>query len=203
MKTFFAAIAATLAAATAAPAIAQETTPAAPVIVVVNQQQILAQSKAGKSIAAQIEKLGETVQAELAAEAEKIRAEGERLQQQRELLAEDAFAEQVRAFQVKQQELGRLREKKLRELQLSEQQAFGLVGEEMRPILEEIVNARGATIMLDRADVMFAAQSTDITPEVLAKLDAKIQTIAVERIDLDKVAEELRAAQAAASEQAQ
>ncbi|MEO1311602.1 MAG: OmpH family outer membrane protein [Pseudomonadota bacterium] len=177
----------------------QEPAAQSPVIVVVNQQAVLTQSKAGQSVAAQIEKLGETVQAELTAEAEKIRAEGERLQQQRELLAEDAFAEQVRAFQVRQQGLAQLREKKLRELQIAEQQALGKIGEAMRPILEEIVNTRGATIMLDRAQVMFAVQETDITAEVLTKLNENLATVAVERVDLDQLAEELRAAQETAA----
>jgi len=177
----------------AAPAAAFQNQP--PLILVLNEAQVVKDSKAGQSVAAQLEKLGEQVEAELAAEADKLRKEGEQLQEQRELLAEDAFQQQVREFQQKQQRLQQLRDVKVRELQISENQAIQKISEALRPILEEIVETREATHLLDRSQLLYVTADFDISQEVLQKLDAKLQTVAVERVDLQKLAAEARAAQ--------
>ena len=106
----------------------------------------------------------------------------------------------MQLFQQKQQEIVRLRELKVRELQLSEQQAIAKISEKMEPILREIVEGRGATHLIDRTQLLYVTADYDISQEVLAKLDEAITTVQVERVDLQKLAEERAAQQAAAAE---
>lgn len=179
-----------------APAAAQQNR--APVILIVNQAQVLAQSKAGQSIGPQLEKLQEEANQELNAEVEKIVKESEDLKKQKDLMAEDVWLEKAKQLAVKQNNLPVLREVKVRELSLAEQQAIGKINEKLTPILQKIVEARGATLLLDRSAVMYAAADTDITSEVIAELDKAITSVKVEKVSL---AELQRQAQQAAAAQ--
>ncbi|MEO0879538.1 MAG: hypothetical protein AAFY22_07455, partial [Pseudomonadota bacterium] len=50
--------------------------------------------------------------------------------------------------------------------------------------LKDIVEANGATLLLERSAVMYAAQETDITDQVVSSLDKKLKSVKVERTDL-------------------
>ena len=61
------------------------------------------------------------------------------------------------------------------------QQAQTKILVESQPILKDIVDKRGATILLDRSAVMYAAPETDITQEVMSALDKKFPKVDVEK----------------------
>lgn len=163
------------------------------VILIVNQAQIFGQSKAGQSMVPQLQKLQEVYNSELNAEVEKIVKESEDLQKQKGLMSEDVWTEQAKKVAVKQNNLPVLREVKVRELQISENQARGKITESLLPILEKIVKARGATLLLDRSAVMYAATDNDITAEVIAELDKKLQSVKVEKVDLAELQKKAQA----------
>ncbi|MFQ5562752.1 MAG: OmpH family outer membrane protein [Parvularculaceae bacterium] len=169
----------------------------APVILIINQAQVLAQSKAGQSIQPQLAKLEEEANKELNAEVEKVLKESEDLKKQKDLMAEDVWLEKAKQVAVKQNNLPVLRDVKVRELSLSEQQALGKISEAMKPILKEIVENRGATLLLDRSAVMYASIDTDITQEVIAELDKKLKSVEVEKVSLAELQRQAAEAQKA------
>lgn len=166
------------------------------VILIVNQAQIFGQSKAGQSMVPQLQKLQEDYNKELNTEVEKIVKEGEDLQKQRGLMAEDVWTEKAKQVAIKQNNLPTLREVKVRELQISENQARGKVTEALLPILEKIVKDRGATLLLDRSAVMYAATDNDITKEVITELDKKLKSVKVEKVSLADLQKQAQAAAA-------
>ncbi len=176
-------IAATGGAAISGAAVAQ-TESAAPVILIVDQARLVASSKAGQSINEQLSQLQIMANAELQQQVEALVKEQEELKAKQGEMPEDQFLEQAKRLAVAQNNIPMIREIKVRELALSEQRAIQLITNEMRPILKEIVDQRGATILLDRSAVMYASEASDITDEVLKRLDEKIQTVKVERIRL-------------------
>jgi len=171
----------------------------APVILIINQAMVISQSKAGQSVTPQLAKLQEAANKELNKEIEKIVKEGKDLEKLKATLSEEVWLQQANKVAIKQNNLPALREVKVRELSISEQKALGEITEEMKPILKKIVDARGATILLDRSAVMYASIDTDITQEVITELDKKITSVKVEKVDL---AELQRKAQEAAKKQA-
>lgn len=187
------------AAGTTAAGMSSAAAQAGPVILVINQSQVIAQSKAGQSMNAQLEKLGEQANVELNAEVQKIVKEGEDLQKQKDLMAEDVWLQKAQQIAVKQNNLPTLKEVKVRELSISEQKALAQITEKLSPILQRIVDARGATILLDRSAVMYAAVNTDISAEVITELDKAITTVKVEKVSL---AELQKQAQAEAAKEA-
>ena len=172
----------------------------APVILIVNQQQVLATSKAGQSIQSQLQKLQQAAEADLNAQVQAMVKEQDDLQKQKSLMAEAVWTEKARALAVKQNNLPALRDVKVRELSISEQQALGKLNESLTPILKRIVDAKGATLLLDRSAVIYGAAETDITAQVIAELDKAISTVPVQKVslaDLQKQAQQ-QAAQAPA-----
>ncbi len=156
----------------------------APVILIVDQARLIASSKAGKAVNDQLATMQDQANAELQQVVEKLVKEQEDLRAQKDTMPEDQFLEAAKRLAVAQNNVPALREIKVRELSLSEQRAIQLISTEMRPILKEIVDARGATLLLDRSAVMYASQASDITDEVLVKLDEKLPTIKVERVKI-------------------
>lgn len=156
----------------------------APVILIVDQARLMSASKAGNSVAEQLKTMQATANKELEAEIGRITKEAEELKSKQGKMDEKTYLEAAKRIALQQNNLPALREVKLRELALAEQKAVGQISEKMRPILKEIVDARGATVLLDRSAVMYAATDTDITSEVMGKLDLAISSVKVERISL-------------------
>ena len=177
----------------------------APVILVVDRAQLVAQSAAGKTIPDQVEKIKTKVEKELEAEAEKLKKEIENFQKNASLMSDE-----VR--QSKEQELAMRSQVTLpQRAQIMEQVFVGAINEanakiltESRPILKDIVDNRGATVLLDRSAVMYAAPETNVTQEVLAALDKKLKSVEVKDVslaDVDKAIQDMAAAQAQARNQ--
>ncbi|MEZ5895939.1 MAG: OmpH family outer membrane protein [Parvularculaceae bacterium] len=179
---------------TPSPASAQQSQKT-PVILILNQSQVLAQSKAGQSMAPQLESLQEQANKDLNAEVEKIVKESEDLQKQKGLMAEDVWTQKAQQLAVKQNNLPVLREVKVRELSIAEQQAINNINEVMLPILKEIVENRGATVLLERSAVMYASTDTDITQQVISELDKKLKTVKVEKVSLAELQRQAQEAQ--------
>ena len=167
-----------------AEAIAQDVVEKAPVILIVDQARLLATSEAGQSVSEQMQVLQDTVNKELETVVARLVKEGEELQGKQETMEEAAYIEAAQRIALQQQNVPVLREIRVRELSMSEQRAYAEISEKMRPILEEIVNARGATVLLDRSAIMYGAAEADITQEVLERLNEEIKTVRVERVNL-------------------
>ena len=173
----------------------------APVILIVDRARLVSESKAGKTIPDQAKSVQESVKKELEAEAEKLKADIEKYQKNASLLSDEVRQKTEQELAVRQ------RVSLPQQAQIMEQAFVAAVQSaetkvliESRPILKEIVDERGATILLDRSAVMYAAPETDITDSVLTKLDKKLKKVDVEKISLADVKKRLAEAQAARQE---
>lgn len=173
----------------------------APVILIVNRAELISQSKAGKTIPGQAETVRDSVAAELEAEAEKLRKDIENYQQNASLMSDEVRQQTEQELAMRQQ-VGLPQRAQIMEQAFSAavQNAQAKVLVESQPILKEIVDRRGATILLDRSAVMYAAPETDITQEVIAELDKKMETVEVQKISLAEIEKQIREA---AAQQAQ
>lgn len=168
----------------ATPAADAQSDRATPVILILNQQRVIAESRAGQSMTPQLTELQEEAAKELENEVSDLKKEAEDLKKQRDLLAEDVWMKKAQQLAVKEQNLPALQEVKRQEIRLSQEKAINEINQVMRPILKDIVEKNGATLMLDRAAVMYASQETDITDEVIRQLDKKLKKIEVEKVDM-------------------
>ncbi|MAW80943.1 MAG: hypothetical protein CMI63_11950 [Parvularcula sp.] len=172
----------------------------APVILIVDRAKIVSQTKAGKTIPSQAEDVKKNVEKELEAEADKLKKDIESFQKNASLMSDEVRKQ-------KEQELaGRYQYGLPQRVQIMEQafsaavqQAQAKILVESQPILKDIVEKRGATILLDRSAVMYAAPETDVTQEVIAALDKKMSTVEVEKVSLAEIEKQIQEAQAKAA----
>ncbi len=171
----------------------------APVILIVDRARLVGQSAAGKTIPDQAKSVQDSVRKELEAEAAKLKADVEKYQKNASLMSDEVRQKTEQELAARQQVI------LPQQAQIMEQafvaavenaQAKVLV--ESQPILKEIVDDRGATILLDRSAVMYAAPETDVTQEVLSKLDKKLKTVEVQKISLAEIMKQLEERQKAA-----
>ncbi len=175
----------------------------APVILVVNMELLVAQSKAGQTIPAQAEEVRDSVSKELEAEADKLKKDIENFQKNSELMSDEVKQKTAQELQVRSQyglpQRAQIADQAFR---MAIQNAQAKILAESQPILKEIVDKRGATVLLDRAAVMYAAVETDVTQEVIAALDKKMKTVEVQKISLAEIEKQIIEAQAKAQAQA-
>lgn len=171
----------------------------APVILIVDRAQLIAQSKAGQTIPAQAEAVKKSVEKELEAEAGKLQQEIESFKKNASLMSEEVRQKTEQDLAVRSQ-YGLPQRVQIMEQAFSAvvQNAQTKILMESQPILKDIVDKRGATILLDRSAVMYAAPETDVTQEVLAALDKKMATVEVQKISLAEIEKQLKEAQAKA-----
>lgn len=165
----------------------------APVILVVNSAQIVSQSKAGKTIPEQAKTVQESVVKELEAEVAKLKKDIENYQKNASLMSDEVRARTEQELQVRQQYGLPQREKVVSQVfNQALQNAQSKILIESQPIMKDIIEKRGATIVLDSSQVMYAAVETDITQEVIAALDKKMKTVEVQKISLAEIEKQLQ-----------
>jgi len=174
----------------------------APVILIVDRAQLIAQSKAGKTIPDQANSVKASVEKELEAEAAKLKKDIENFQKNASLMSDEVRQKTGQDLEMRRQVSLPQRAQIMEQVFGNAiQQAQTKILIESQPIMKEIVEERSATILLDRSAVMYAAPETDITQQVLAALDKKMKSVDVEKVslaDVDKAIQEMTAAQAEA-----
>jgi len=160
--------------------------------VVLNYQRVLAESRLGRDLGA---KLG-TIRNQVAQEAQALLPEGQAIEQERQRLAgltRNMTAEQVRANATLAPQFEQLAQR----LQAFQQRTQGLQGDmectqlislrdfdrQVSPIVRQIMEGRGAGVVLDASQVQLVLPEYDITTTVIEALDqnSATQTAAVSR----------------------
>ena len=163
----------------AIPALAQSA-PSPTKLVVIDKVAIMQMSKVGQDVARQVQAIANQAKNDLTAQGRALQAEGRALQQQVAILAPDAKAKLLSAFQARERDLQGAAQKKDEQIKAGFFQARQAMEQALGPILQEVVKERGANIVVDKQAVVFAtANSFDITAEVIERLNQKMPTFRV------------------------
>lgn len=161
----------------ATPALAQ---PPAPKIVVLDRAALLQFSKAGQEISKQLQTLSTQTRNNFEAQQKSLASEGDKLRQEIAILGPEARKQREDAFQAKVRNAQAAAERRQTQLQQAAAQAQETIAKALEPIVNEIVKARGANMVVDKSAVIFANNSAfDITPDAIARLDAQLPTVKV------------------------
>jgi len=152
----------------------------APKILVINRQAILQFSKVGQDIARQVQGYATQAKNDMAAQSKALQTEGQALQQQIAILAPDAKQKKIDAFQAKEQALQATAQRKEQAIQgglLNAQHSVEMV---LGPILQALMQQRGANMILDKNAVVVANSAAfDITQPAIDQLNQKMSTVKV------------------------
>lgn len=149
-------------------------------VLVIDRQAILVASKVGQDIVRQVNGYRQSAEQEFRAEGESLQKEGQALRQQVAILAPDVKNKKIRDFQSKQTAFERKVEARQGLIQGGVYQARKQVEAALGPILQGIMQERGANLLIDRAAVVLGANSMDITALAVQRLDKKMPAVKVQ-----------------------
>jgi outer membrane protein len=153
--------------------------PPQPKIVVLDRAAIMTISKAGQDIAKQIQAYSTQAKAELQGQSRALENEERTLQQQVAIMAPDLKAKKIAEFQAKQQSLQGQVQRKDEQMRMALAQARQVMETKLGPILQALVKARGANMVLDRQAMVYAPPQFDITPDAIAQLNQQLPSVKV------------------------
>ncbi len=148
---------------------------------VIDLNKILTDADAAKAAASQIEAIAIEIETEIKLSDEEIIEEQNLLIESQSIMAPEAFAAKRDEYESKVQKYNNERQSKLMRIDELIAVSRNDVLSSMKPILEEISNEKGITIILEKTSIMLSAEKMDITDEVLKKLNKLLPTIEVSR----------------------
>jgi len=156
-------------------------------VVVIDQRKIMRDSAAGKDIQNKMKSIEDQIKRELETTSRSLQSEGESIESRTKGMTPQAVAAdptlkgQVESFYRKAGEFNRTRQIRAQELAITERKAWNEFFKALQPVLQEVVNEKGAQIMLDRSSTVFANPSLDASATVISKLNSSKPTINVVR----------------------
>ena len=148
---------------------------------VIDLNKILAEADAAVMASEQIEEIATEIESEIKKSDEEIINEQNQLIESQSIMAPEAFDSKRKEYETKVQNYNAERQAKLIKIDELIAVSRNDVLNALKPILEEISNEKGITILLEKGSVMLNADKMDITDEVLKKLNKEFPELKVSR----------------------
>lgn len=157
-------------------------------VCVVDLDGVVATSTVGKYVQTRLQQIQAQINAELNGENTAINNDAKALDAQRATLDQGTFEQRGAAIQVRANALNRKIQLREREFQVTEQKAVGRVLQEAEQPVRQAYQGKACAILFQKNAVLggFYNPAMDITAQVVAGLNAKIQTFAFDRERLDQ-----------------
>ena len=147
----------------------------APLIAVIDFKRAVEESDAGKSIIRQINERHRRIQKEIAADTTALEESKRKLEQQRAILAPDAFKQRWRDFQMRVQEYRQGIQREQKKLDLMLGQSILQVEARLAEILRAMAQEIGSNLVIDagpgRGNVLFSDSQLILTEQAKARLN--------------------------------
>ncbi|HEY5209496.1 MAG TPA: OmpH family outer membrane protein [Stellaceae bacterium] len=150
-----------------------------PAILIVDIQQVLHDSKAGKGVQASLSQESQTYSKEVARQEDDLQKMRSDLERQRTVLSAAAFDSKAKALQQHYQELRRAVQAKQQGLEKSYSEAMLKVDKAALNIIAELAKERGANLVLAKQATILQPATSDVTAEVVTRLDKALPSVAV------------------------
>ena len=148
-------------------------------IAIVDLNLILSESKAAKGATKDFEKIQKDTESEIVESDKSMLEERNKLIEQQSVIAPEAFEVKAQDYEKKLQNYQSEKQNKLRKLENVLQTARNEILENVKPILEELSQELGVTVILEKNSVLLSATNMDITDEVIKKLNKQLPKIKV------------------------
>lgn len=155
-------------------------------ILVFDVSRILLESKAGKSIGQQAQKMQSSFQEEVKELQEKYKGKAEKISEQRTLIAPDVLQSRVEELQIEQRRDERKMTAEVDAIRNGVTDAQRKLLEVAEKGLDKIAKDRKADLVLRRESLYFTSPSIDVTKEVVAYVNKELPRITVKPITKDK-----------------
>ncbi len=163
----------------ATPALAQAVEGAK--IIVLDQKQVFEQSAAGQDGSKKLKPLLDAIEAKVKGYQDGFQKEKEGLDQARAkaVFSEQDYAKKLDDLQRRANNANDEITQKKNDFQRSNQYIIYQINVAMQPIMQEIMTARSANVVMERGAVLLAAPALDVTATAIQKLNAKLPSVSI------------------------
>jgi Skp family chaperone for outer membrane proteins len=142
-----------------------------------NQAQVIQTSAVGRAVQTRLQQIVQQTEAELTPTRNALRTEAQTLSAAKP----QANDPRVAAHQQKTQTFVNLAQQRERELQATEQKVIQRINSESEPVILQVAQQKQCGVVLSRSAAVLINNANDITPQVIAALNAKITTFTFNR----------------------
>ena len=142
-------------------------------VCLLSQEALIGQSKIGQAATGRLRELAQQVQTNLTAEKNRLEARAKALEAKRATLTPLQLQAQGQALNQAGQALQAKAGERSQEIDSTKNRAFGLVLQQAQPFIAQAYAAHSCGLLFGREAVLTGNLGNDLTPEVIAALDAK------------------------------
>ena len=146
---------------------------------VLDLNRVLLDAKAAKNAAEEIDKIAQDIEKELIKSDEDMIMEQNKLIEAQSIMAPEAFELKRKEYEEKAQNYNIERQKRLLSVENLIESSRNEILNNLKPILEEISETKGITVILEKGTVLLNAETMDITDEVIKTLNKELPKIEV------------------------
>ena len=146
---------------------------------VLDLNKVLLDAKAAKNAAEEIDKIAKGIEEELIESDEEIIKEQNKLIEAQSIMAPEAFELKRKEYEEKVQNYNIERQNKLISVEKLVESSRNEILDKLKPILEEMSETKGITVILEKGTVLLNAETMDITDDVIKALNKELPKIEV------------------------
>ena len=158
-------------------------------ITVIDMQYIVARSSAAGLVREELEDLKKKYSLEISNEEEELKALQEELSSQRSILPPDEFSKMESEFREKVERLQTSVAEKNKEIEVILNRSVNAIQTKAIQIVTNIARERALAAVLDTSTVVIAADSINISNQVLEILNKELPSLDIENVNEDEVEE--------------
>ena len=158
-------------------------------ITVIDMQYIVARSSAAVLVRKELEELKKKYSLEISNEEEELKALQEELSSQRSILPPDEFSKMESEFREKVERLQTSVAEKNKEIEVILNRSVNAIQTKAVQIVTNIARERGLAAVLDTSTVVIAADSINISNQVLEMLNKELPSLDIENANEDEAEE--------------
>ena len=146
---------------------------------VLDLNRVLLDAKAAKKAADEIDKIAKDIEKELIKSDEDMIKEQNKLVEAQSIMAPEAFELKRQEYEEKVQNYNIERQNKLISVEKLIESSRNEILDKLKPILEDMSEKKGITVILEKGTVLLNADTMDITDEVIKVLNKELPKIEV------------------------
>jgi outer membrane protein len=146
-------------------------------IVYVDINFIMANSKAGKNINSQIEKIHKNNISYFQKKEKELKKNEEDIIKQKNIISKEEFKKKIEILRGKANEYRKSRKEKIDKITKQRLTATSKIVKELKPILADYADQNSISIIIQKKNIIIGKSNLDITNDILSLLDKKINKI--------------------------
>jgi len=155
-------------------------------IAIIDLGQVLVDSPAMQDIDRQLKQLDEKLRAGAKSKEENFRDRQLTLNQQRAIISPEQFSQKQKVLATEMRDSRNDLQAKIRQLAASRTAALKKIEKAMEPIVSKVAKKVGATVILERKQVIFVSKELNITVMVSDELNKKLTKMPLTLVPLKK-----------------